>query len=76
MPPELSLMKQSFEEHKELRKDLPNILNSPLKMKRISEESLDRFVREGEHGRAGDEGYSGFVEMSGAYQAVEEGCVL
>ena len=45
-------------------------------MKRIGHKSFDGFVREREHGRAGDEGYSGFAKVGGANQAVEEGCHL
>lgn len=44
-----------------------------METKCIGEESLDWFVRERKHGCAGDEGYSGFVEVSGANQAVKEG---
>ena len=58
---------------KKLRKDLPNILDSPLEVKRIGDESLDWFVRESKHGRTGDEGNSGFVEVSGTNQAIKEG---
>ena len=45
-------------------------------MKRIGEESLDWFFRQGEHGRTGDEGNSGFVEVSGTNKAVKKRRIL